>query len=67
MTTDNVIAQIRQAREELGRPFNYDLRAMVEDARKRQTVGGRKVVSFPPRPPRKRPTSVSGSVPAVAS
>ena len=47
---DEIIAEVRQAREELAKRLNYDLRAMIEDARKRQVLGGRKVVSFPSKP-----------------
>jgi len=50
MIEDSVVAEVRRAREEIAKSFNYDLRAMIEDARKRQALSGRKVVSFPPRP-----------------
>ena len=50
MTQDNVVAEVRRAREEIAKRFNYDLRAIFEDAKKRQALSGRKVVSFPPRP-----------------
>jgi hypothetical protein len=53
MAVDIVITEVRQAREELAKRFNYDLREMIRDARQRQAAGGRKVVSFPPRPVRK--------------
>lgn len=53
MASDSIIAEVRQAREELAKRFNYDLRAMIQDARDRQAASGRKVVSFPPRPVRK--------------
>lgn len=56
MTIDRIIAEVRHAREELAQRCNYDLRAMTQGARNRQAAGGRKVVSFPPRPARK-PTS----------
>jgi hypothetical protein len=49
MAIDLVIAEVRKAREELAERFNYDLRAIFEDARKRQAASGRRVVSFPPR------------------
>lgn len=55
MAGDSIVAEVRQAREALARRFNYDLRAMMEDARQRQAIGGRKVVSFPPKPYRKPP------------
>jgi hypothetical protein len=49
MVEDSVVAEVRRAREEIAKRFNYDLRAMIEDARKRQALSGRKVASFPPR------------------
>ena len=48
MAIDTIVAEVRQAREALASQFNYDLQAMIEDARARQKTGGRKVVSFPP-------------------
>jgi hypothetical protein len=56
MAIDHIIAEVRQAREELAKRCNYDLRTMIQEAQKRQAASGRKVVSFPPRPVRK-PTS----------
>jgi hypothetical protein len=53
MIEDSVVAEVRAARDEIAKKFNYDLRAIFEDARKRQALSGRKTVSFPPRPPRK--------------
>lgn len=53
MDKDTIVAEVRQAREALAERFNHDLRAMIEDARKRQAIGGRRVVSFPPKPARK--------------
>jgi len=57
MAADTIVAEVRQARDTLAKRFNYDLRAMLKDARERQAVGGREVVSFPPRPVR-RPESI---------
>ncbi len=50
MSTDTIVAEVRQAREALAKLHNYDLRAMIEAARQRQKAGGRTVVSFPPKP-----------------
>jgi hypothetical protein len=50
MASDSIIAEVRQARDELAKRFNYDLRAMIQDARERQAAGGRRVVTLPPRP-----------------
>ena len=50
MALDSIIAEVRQTRDELAKRFNYDLRAIIQDARERQAAGGRKVVTLPPRP-----------------
>jgi hypothetical protein len=50
MAIDSVLAEVRQAREALAERFNFDLRAISADARKRQQASGRRVVSLPPRP-----------------
>jgi hypothetical protein len=57
MAADSIITEVRRAREELAKRFNYDLREMIRDARQRQAAGGRRVVSFPPRPVRKTPST----------
>ena len=49
MWQDPIVEEIRKIRQEQAARFNYDVRAMVEDARKRQQAGNRKVVSLPPR------------------
>ncbi len=48
MPIDTIVAEVRQTREALASQFNYDLHAMIQDARERQKTSGRKVVSFPP-------------------
>jgi hypothetical protein len=58
MVEDSIVAEVRQARDALAKRFNYDLRAMIEDARRRQAASGRKVVSFQPRPARISPRLV---------
>jgi hypothetical protein len=50
MATDSIVAEVRAAREKLAERFNYDLRAMIEDAKARQAAGTRKTVSFPAKP-----------------
>jgi hypothetical protein len=46
---DPIVAEGHKAREEIAKRFNYDFRAIIEDAKKRQAQSGRKVVSFPPK------------------
>jgi hypothetical protein len=53
MALDTIVAEVRQARDALAKRFDYDLRAILQDAIERQAIGGRRLVSFPPRPARK--------------
>ena len=43
---DQVVSEVRQAREQQAAKFGYDLKAIMADARKRQKTSGRRVVSF---------------------
>jgi hypothetical protein len=40
-----VIAEVRRVKDELAKRFNYDLAAMLRDARARQGKSGHKVVT----------------------
>jgi hypothetical protein len=55
MPGDPIVEEVRQSRDERAAKFGYDLRAIAEDARKRQRQSGRKVVSFarPEKSPRR--------------
>ena len=46
MMKDEIVEQVRKAREENAAKFNYDLKAIMADARKRQKGSGHPVVSF---------------------
>jgi hypothetical protein len=46
MTKDPIIDEIRHHRKEIAEKFNYDLRAIITDARRRQKRGGKKVVAL---------------------
>jgi hypothetical protein len=46
MAKDPIIEEIRNNRDQLAKRFDYDLRAVVADARKRQRGRGKKIVSF---------------------
>jgi hypothetical protein len=48
---DEIVEEVRTAREAYARRFNFDLDAIFEDLKQRQASSGRKVVSFPPRKP----------------
>lgn len=46
MSDDPMVNGVRKARQEIAAKFNYDLDAILEDARKRQHLSGQKLVSF---------------------
>ena len=46
MTKDPITDEVRMNRDEIAKQFNYDLKAIIEDARNRQKGRGKKVVSF---------------------
>jgi hypothetical protein len=53
---DSIVAEVRKAREEFARQFNYDLHAMCEELRREEKLsGGGPLVSFPKRPVRTFP------------
>jgi len=55
MIKDEVVNQVRQAREQNAAKFNYDLKAIVADARKRQKKSGHRVVSLALKPKNRPP------------
>ena len=52
MIKDEVVEEVRKARQELGARWNFNLKEQLLDARKRQEQSGHPVVSFPSREPR---------------
>jgi hypothetical protein len=51
MTEDDVLREVREAREGYARSHNFDVRAMVADLRARDEAGDRPVVRRAPRRP----------------
>ena len=49
MKDDPIVAEVRKHRQERAAKFNYDIRAMAEDARSREGKDGRPVVTLPPK------------------
>ena len=49
MSRDPIVDEVRAIKEKLAARFNFDVRAIGEDARKRQGKDGRTVVSPPPK------------------
>ena len=54
MLKDPIVEEVRRIRDELAARFDYNIEAIVENARKEQKAAGRKTVSFPPRKPMSR-------------
>ena len=61
MTEDDVLREVRAAREAYARLHNFDVRAMVADLRARDLAGDWPVVRRPPRRP--APVAVPVDVP----
>ncbi len=49
MMHDPIVEEVRKARDEYAKQFNYDLDAICRDLREKQEKSRNKVVSFPPR------------------
>ena len=47
MYKDPILEDLHKYREEYAKSFNYDLKAIFEDLRKKQMKSGRKVVKLP--------------------
>lgn len=47
MWKDEVLEEIYKIREEHAKAFNYDLKAICDDLRRKQAESGRKIISTP--------------------
>jgi hypothetical protein len=56
MMDDPIVDEVRRAGEAYFAQFNFDLKAICDDLRRRSDEAGRKTVSLPPRPVQPRPT-----------
>ena len=46
---DEVLAEVRRIKETLAASMDYDIKRILDDARRRQNEGGRTVLPAPPR------------------
>ena len=53
MQPDPIVEEVRKARDEYAKRFNYDLDEICRDLREKQRRGKRSVISLPPKRPRK--------------
>ena len=54
MSTDAIVEEVRQARQEYAKQFDYDLRAIAADLRIREKEHLDRLALFPAKPPRQR-------------
>lgn len=47
MYKDEIVEEIHKYREEYAKSFNYDLKAIFDDLRKKQIASGQKFVKLP--------------------
>ncbi len=47
MWKDEILEEIHKIREEHAQAFNYDLQAICDDLRQKQTTSGRQIISTP--------------------
>lgn len=47
---DPIVEEVRRIRDEYAKRFDYDLKAIVEDIRRKENAHRDQLVSFPPRP-----------------
>jgi hypothetical protein len=51
MWKDEIVEEIHKIREEHAKAFNYDLQAICDDLRRRQSESGRQIISSPLKQP----------------
>jgi len=57
MQVDQIVEQVRSARREYAAQFGFDLQALAADLRNREQKHAGRIVSFPPKPARRRKTA----------
>ena len=53
MLADPIVEEVRRVRQEYAKRLNYDLHAIAADLRKQEQEHSERLVSFPPKSPRK--------------
>jgi hypothetical protein len=71
MGKDGVVEQVREARQEYAKRFDYDVDRIYRDLKKKEAKGGKSTVSLPPKrvksPTRKGKSRVSAQYDRVGS
>jgi hypothetical protein len=58
MWKDEIVEEVRKARDEYAAKFNYDLDAIYKDIKEQEKQSQHKVVSLPPKKPELLPIEV---------
>jgi hypothetical protein len=53
MLSDPIVEEVRRVRQEYAKRHNFDLHAIAADLRKREQEHPERLVSFPPKTPRR--------------
>jgi hypothetical protein len=64
---DDILREVRKAREAYAKEFGYDLQAIHRDLKAREQASGRRIVTLPPRPPKPMMANGTGSRASNAS
>ena len=57
LLNDPIVEEVRRIRQEYAKQFDYDVRAIADDLRKREQQHRERLVSFPAKPARRRETA----------
>jgi hypothetical protein len=57
MLSDPIVEEVRRAREEYAKRFNYDLRVIAASLQKQEQQHAERLASFPPKSSRKARTA----------
>jgi hypothetical protein len=58
---DDILLEVRKAREAYAQQFGYDLQAIHRDLKAQEQASGRRIVSLPPRRPKPAPVNGGGA------
>ena len=57
MTNDPIVEEVRKARNDYAKKFDYDLDEIYRDLKRRQEQPGKKLISLPPKRPENKTKS----------
>jgi hypothetical protein len=64
---DDILLEVRKAREAYAKEFGYDLEAIHRDLKAQEHASGRRIVSLPPRRPKPKVANAINSRASIVS